>query len=81
MEQTSPACTFKKDQFSDLTNIQDSHELRQSVVEIGNWRSLCENLKINNDCQFTILLSCQQLIQFFPHREKDNGTDFPCLHI
>ena len=47
-EQTFPACTFEKDQFSDLTDIKDSHELRQAVtVEIGNWRSLCENLKIN----------------------------------
>ena len=58
LEETFPACTFEKDQFSDLTNIKDSHELRQTVtVEIGNWRSLCENLKINRGTIETLMYS------------------------
>ena len=47
MEPIFPACTFESDQFSDPTYIQNSHELQQVVVEIGNWRGLCKNLKIN----------------------------------
>ena len=47
MEQINPACAFERDNFPDSTIIQYSSQLHQAVVEIGNWRGLCENLKIN----------------------------------
>jgi hypothetical protein len=47
VEQINRVCAFERDHFSDLNIIYDSGELQQAVVEIGNWRGLCENLKIN----------------------------------
>ena len=41
-----PPCIFEI-QFPDPTIIQDSHKLQQAVAEIGNWQSLCENLKVD----------------------------------
>ena len=44
-----PPCIFEdfEIQFPDPTTIQDSHKLHQAVAEIGNWRGLCENLKVD----------------------------------
>ena len=47
MQEINPTCTFERDYFSDSTIIHDYSQLYHAVMELGNWRGLCENLKIN----------------------------------